>query len=71
MFLKTMPRRNSFKNALLGVYFVKQINLDMYMTTKEDLVDGFQIRPEDTELEMLNYLEFKKRLKKLSKIKIG
>ncbi len=37
------------------------------MTTEEDLEDGFQIRPEDVELEMMNYLDFKKKLKRKSK----
>lgn len=31
----------------LPVYMVKDINLDMYVTTEEDLEDGHTIRPDD------------------------
>ena len=70
LFVKTLPRRNSFLNAQLGVYFVKQINLDLYMTTEEDMEEGFQIRPEETDLRMLNYKDFQKRLRKENQKKL-
>ncbi len=46
LFLKTLPRKNSFRDVMLGVYFVKEINLDIYMTMEDDIEDGYSIRPE-------------------------
>ena len=42
----------------MAVYFVEDINLDLYVTSEEDLDDGHTIRPDDKHLEYMDYKMF-------------
>lgn len=42
----------------MAVYFVDDINLDLYLTSEEDLEDGHTIRPDDKYLEYMDYKKF-------------
>ena len=42
----------------MAVYFVEDINLDLYVTTEEDLEDGHTIRPDEKHLEYMDYKRF-------------
>ena len=46
-------------NHKFPVYFVDEINLDIFVTTEEDLEDGHTIRPEDEDMKMLSYKQFR------------
>lgn len=59
--LTTQQEPDSSFNDSLPVYLVKDLNLDMYVTTEEDLEDGHTIRPEDSDMKMLSYYDYIKR----------
>lgn len=54
VYLKTSFFSDNTNNKF-PVYFVEEINLDMFVTTEDDLEDGHTIRPEDEDMKMLTY----------------
>ena len=58
MLLYLITNRNDSQGSIvesMPIYLVKDINLDMYVTTEEDLEDGHTIRPDDDDMKMLSY----------------
>ena len=53
-------RKNSGDDGCdkMSMYFVEDINLDLYVTSEEDLEDGHTIRPDDKYLEHIDYKRF-------------
>lgn len=60
----------SVKNKL-PVYFVSEINLDIFTTTEEDLDDGHTIRPEDKDKLYMDYQDFLAKENKIKEKKIN
>ena len=60
----------SIKNTL-PVYFVSEINLDIFTTTEEDLDDGHTIRPEDKDKVHIDYQDFIATEKKIKEKKLN
>ena len=56
--LTTRNKSDGSPKVWLPIYFVAEINLDMYTTTQEDLEDGHIIRPEDKDMKKMNYHAF-------------
>lgn len=53
--ITTKNDSNSSFNDGFPIYQVSDINLDMYVTTEEDLEEGHTIRPDDADLKMYTY----------------
>lgn len=56
-------RRNSGEGceSKMAMYFVSDINLDLYVTTEDDLEDGHTIRPDEKHLEYMDHKQFLER----------
>ena len=65
-------RNNMFIDSSVKIpfYYVDDINLDLYVTTEEDLEDGHTIRPEGRYLLYLNYNDFLENLEQRKESKI-
>ena len=46
---------NSSFNEGFPIYQVNDMDLDMYVTTEEDLEDGHTIRPDDSDLKLFTF----------------
>lgn len=55
LYLKSKECSLEGDDEKIPIYFVKEINLDIYVTTVEDLEDGHTIRPEDDDMKMMDY----------------
>ena len=55
LYLKTSSQSQVQSDEKIPIYFVEEINLDLYLTTEEDIEDGHTIRPEDEDMIMMNY----------------
>lgn len=65
-------RKNSVDegNGKMAMYFVPDINLDLYATNEEDLDDGHTIRPDEKYLEYTDYKKFIDRQEAINEARI-
>lgn len=57
-------------SAKMAMYFVSDINLDLYVTTEEDLEDGHTIRPDEKYLEYMDHRQFLDKQEVIQETKI-
>lgn len=62
VYLKTNEQFSDGVIDKFPIYFVKDVNLDIYLTTEEDLEEGHTIRPEEKDMLMMDYKDYRKRI---------
>lgn len=65
-------RNHSFMDdsIKIPVYYVNDVNLDLYVTNEEDIEDGHVIRPDKKHLQLLDYKGFLERFNKTTELKL-